>query len=110
MPSGYGQRLPFYFPFLPSYWRPPSAGVAPTAKSIGAAAGGSTGAADPALAAPRGSGSGVAVSVRHLTKDFPNSDGSVKRAVDDLTLNVATQQVTAVLGEPHLQQLFCLPP
>jgi hypothetical protein len=86
MPSGYGQQQPWYFPVLPSYWR--RSDVGGSSKRAGA----------PEDEADGPQQSGVAVAVRHLTKDFATSGGSVKRAVDDLTLDVAAEQVTALLG------------
>ena len=100
VPSGYGQRLSWCFPFLPSYWRgaatgtteKPSAGI--SSRDM--------------LLAEDHSGS-AAVAIRHLCKDFRTTDGYTKRAVDDLSLNVAASQVTALLGEPACMKCMHAP-
>ena len=91
VPSGYGQRLSWCFPFLPSYWRGTSNSTAekPSAGTL----------SRDMLLAEEHSGS-AAVAIRHLCKDFRTTDGYTKRAVDDLSLDVAASQVTALLGEP----------
>ena len=94
--SGYGQSLPWYFPVLPSYWRPLAAPG--RSKSVGGTA---DGGAEGDLA-----GVEAAVAVRHLCKDFVTTGGTVKRAVDDLSLDVPAQQVTALLGEPTTSTVF----
>ena len=90
VPSGYGQRLPWYFLVSPTYWR------------------GSPGSKKPELGSKTASGEGpllkdatgdAAVVVRHLCKDFRTTDGYTKRAVADLNLEVAGSKVTALLGE-----------
>lgn len=97
MPSGYGQRLSWRFPFLPSYWRGASNSTAekPSAGTL----------SGDMLLAEEHSGS-AAVAIRHLCKDFRTTDGYTKRAVDDLSLNVAASQVTALLGE--LRCIICM--
>lgn len=87
--SGYGQSLPWYFPVLPSYWRPLAAPGRSRSVSGQSADGGSGDLA----------GVDAAVAIRHLCKDFVTTDGTVKRAVDDLSLDIPAQQVTALLGE-----------
>ncbi len=102
--SGYGQSLPWYFPFLRSYWRP-SARHSGAKSTQGLAV-------DEALGASAGLGDGSAgepaVAIRHLCKDFATTDGALKRAVDNLTLDVPAQQVTALLGERTLASTFFL--
>lgn len=87
--SGYGQSLPWYFPVLPSYWRPTAAPAPGRSKSVG----------DQTAEGESGDLAAAAVAIRHLCKDFVTTDGTVKRAVDDLSLDVPAQQVTALLGE-----------
>ena len=101
VPREYGQRLPFYFPLLPGYWRgggpkPQAPAALPELAQNGAVHAGG----------PDGKGGGVAVAVRGLCKVFATTDGCSKRAVDDLTLDVRTNQVTALLGE-ILQSCLC---
>ncbi|BDA45751.1 probable ATP-binding cassette sub-family A member 3 [Coccomyxa sp. Obi] len=86
--SGYGQSLPWYFPVMPSYWRHLAAPGRSKSVSGESADGGSEDLA----------GVEAAVAIRHLCKDFVTTDGAVKRAVDDLSLDVPAQQVTALLG------------
>ena len=95
MPNEYGQRLPFYFPFSPGYWRnshqkPQASSALPEAAQNGAVH---------AEGPDTNKGGGVAVAIRGLTKVFATTDGCSKRAVDGLTLDVHTNQVTALLGE-----------
>jgi hypothetical protein len=90
VPSGYGQRLSWCFPVLPSYWRGTSNSVAEKPSAHGLSG-------DTLLAGER-LGSAV-VAIRHLCKDFRTTDGYMKQAVDDLSLDVAASQVTALLGE-----------
>ncbi len=103
MPKEYGQRLPFYFPFSPGYWRgsgakkPQSSAAAPELAQNGAVSAGGTDA----------KGEGVAVAIRGLCKVFATTDGCAKRAVDNLTLDVRTNQVTALLGETLLAPAAC---
>lgn len=90
--SGYGQSLPWYFPVMPSYWRPSAASRGAKAVQGQAATEALDGSAD-------GANGEVAVAIRHLCKDFQTTDGAIKRAVDNLTLDVPSHQVTALLGE-----------
>ncbi len=92
VPSGYGQRLPWYFLVSPSYWRRSIGG----ASKPGAKAASEEG---PLLGDASGD---AAVTIRHLCKDFKTTDGYTKRAVDDLSLDVAGSKVTALLGETLL--------
>lgn len=94
--SDYGQRLPWYFPFQRSYWRPSSRPG--NSKPPGAGAGG---AADDEAA--DGARADVAIAIKRLCKDFGTTDGATKRAVDNLTLDVPAQQITALLGELFLK-------
>lgn len=98
VPSGYGQRLVWYFPVLPSYWRGHSSAKDPKSSHDNASGEG--------LLSGEASG-GAAVAVRHLCKDFRTTDGYTKRAVDDLSLDVAAGKVTALLGKafPHTNQV-----
>ena len=95
LPTEYGQRLPLYFPFQPSYWR----GAKPAA---GAGLHDSSFVHAPAVLGdigPAVSGkSEPAVAIRGLCKDFATTDGCLKRALDGLTLDVQAGQVTALLG------------
>ena len=93
VPSGYGQRLPWYFLFSPSYWR---GGTGRTGPKLGAKAAPEEG------ALLGGAPGDAAVSIRHLCKDFQTTDGYTKRAVEDLNLDVAGSKVTALLGETLL--------
>lgn len=93
VPSGYGQRLPWYFLCSPSYWR---RGAGRTEPKLGAKA------APEDRALLEGASGDAAVSIRHLCKDFATTDGYTKRAVDDLSLDVAGSKVTALLGETLL--------
>lgn len=93
VPSGYGQRLPWYFLASPSYWRRNTGGGMP--KLGGKAASG-----EGALLGE--AAEDAAVVIRHLCKDFQTTDGYTKRAVDDLSLEVAGSKVTALLGESLL--------
>ena len=90
VPSGYGQRRPWYFLVQPSYWRGHAGGG--SSRKLGASA-----PAGERLLSQETSGS-AAVAIRHLCKDFQTTDGCTKRAVDDLSLDVASSQVTALLG------------
>ena len=90
VPSGHGQRRPRYFPFLPSYWRGHAVGSNSRKPGAGAPSG-------EGLLPQETSGS-AAVAIRHLCKDFRTTDGYTKRAVDDLSLDVASSKVTALLG------------
>jgi len=93
VPSGYGQRLPWYFPVLPSYWKFNTTGKA---EKLGS----ETLSGDRVLSEET-SGK-AAVAIRHLCKDFKTTDGYTKRAVDDLSLDVAGSKVTALLGVSSL--------
>ena len=90
VPSGYGQRRPWYFPVLPSYWRGHAGGGSSRKSDTGASS-------EERLLAQETSGS-AAVAIRHLCKDFRTTDGYTQRAVDDLSLDVASSRVTALLG------------
>ena len=90
VPSGYGQRRPWYFPVLPSYWRGHAGGSSSSKLGAGTPSG-------EGLLSQETSGS-AAVAIRHLCKDFRTTDGYTKRAVDDLSLDVASSKVTALLG------------
>jgi len=93
VPSGYGQRLPWYFPVSPSYWKGTASGKAEKLGS-GTLSG-------DRLLSEETSGK-AAVAIRHLCKDFKTTDGYTKRAVDDLSLDVAGSKVTALLGGSSL--------
>ena len=90
VPSGYGQRRPWYFPVLPSYWRGHVRGG--SSRKPGACASSGEG------LLPQETSGSAAVAIRHLCKDFWTTDGYTKRAVDDLSLDVASSKVTALLG------------
>ena len=95
MPKEYGQRLPFYFPFSPTYWCNGSPRAQTSLASSPQAA--HSGAVN--AEGRDGKSAGVAVAIRGLCKVFTTTDGCSKRAVDNLTLDVCTNQVTALLGE-----------
>ena len=117
LPSEFGQRLPPHFFLLPSYWRQ-HGGAQPGVKAAGRdtlslgpaepllageAGAGNRGAEGPGLGSGAGAGldsegPAVAVAIRGLRCDFATTDGSVKRALDGLTLDVYANQVTALLG------------
>ena len=90
MPSGYGQKRPWYFPVLPSYWRGHAGGSSSRKSGAGVPPGGRL--------LPQETSGSAAVAIRHLCKDFRTTDGYTKRAVDDLSLDVASSKVTALLG------------
>lgn len=128
----HGQTLSPFFPFMPSYWRPPvldsstaaSDGehdeltqpllVHTTAAKAAAAAGSNsrraaTVAAVDCQAVNAGEGSTAAdgmeaaaapayVRVCGLRKVFHSSEGTMRVAVDDLTLQMCAGRITALLG------------
>lgn len=93
MPRDVGQRLPWYFVFQPSYWR----GDALITKMVRADyhSQQDTPSQEVVSGADRGA---PAVHLLHLTKLFRTTDGTVKRAVDALSLDVNRGEITALLG------------
>ncbi|KIY93955.1 ATP-binding cassette sub-family A member 7 [Monoraphidium neglectum] len=93
MPRTYGQRLPPWFPLVPSYWisRGDSSRDSITTTPAGAA----TLTASDILRE-----TSAAVSVRGLTKVFPAAPGggAAVRALDGLSFDVRRGTVTALLG------------
>jgi ABC-type multidrug transport system ATPase subunit len=91
----YGQALPFYFPFLPSYWCPPNSNTKPADDALVTA--------QPLEGIPyepvsdalrRQSIDGESIELHNLRKQF----GSQKIAVDGLSLSMYKGQITALLG------------
>lgn len=92
LPQQHGQTLPPWFPLMPSYWRAGKSSSQPHSSTQDEAwqplldrAGG---------AAP----AGATVQVRDLRKVFHSSEGSVRMAVEGLTLDMCAGRITALLG------------
>lgn len=90
MPRDVGQRLPWYFVLQPSYWR----GDALITKMVRA----DYHSQPDSPAQPEGGRGAPAVHLLQLTKLFRTTDGTVKRAVDALSLDVHRGEITALLG------------
>ena len=103
VPSEVGQNLPFYFPFLHSYWRESFNGDSTsTRKPLDGG--------EPASHPLRSAASeecSVAVSIQGLTKIYATSGGGQKHALDGLSLDMYQGHVTALLGELSLVSLTC---
>lgn len=91
MPSKFGQNLPWYFPFQPSYWqtyspRKPSkpASSLPDSHPLRSAA---------------SEEYTAAVSIQGLSKVYAGR-GEEKRALDKLSVDMYQGQITALLGVP----------
>lgn len=106
LPQQHGQTLPPWFPLMPSSWRAGksssqanSSSQDETRQPLLDRAGG---------AAP----GGASVQVRDLRKVFHSSEGSVRVAVEGLTLDMCAGRVTALLGHNGAgkvgSQLSCL--
>ena len=94
IPGPRGQRLPWYFPFLPSYWRPADPlSESPESQPLSSGAD----AADPS----------AAVSIRHLHKVFAAAGGAKTHALDGLSLDMHHGQITALLGERPPHGFYC---
>lgn len=94
MPRDVGQRLPWYFVLQPSYWR----GDALITKMVRADYHTQQDAPTQHGDVSGGGRGAPAVHLLQLTKLFRTTDGTVKRAVDALSLDVHRGEITALLG------------
>eukprot|EP00891_Asterochloris_glomerata_P006032 jgi/Astpho2/6032/e_gw1.00084.157.1_t len=89
-PSDVGQRQPWYFFVLPSYWS--------EGKPTGDPAVGAHKEANALSLLLRPTAGAAAVRISDLHKDFRTTDGRVKHAVDGLSLDIQSGQITGLLG------------
>lgn len=97
MPRDVGQRLPWYFVLQPSYWRGDALITKMVRADFGAPQEAPHTAATPDAASDTATDA-PAVHLLQLTKLFRTTDGTVKRAVDALSLDVNRGEITALLG------------
>ena len=93
--SEYGRNLPFYFPLQPSYWFPGRFGGSGPDEAMSQDAAYNEGIAveEPSNALKEQVSQGKGIQIRNLMKQFGD-----KTAVDGLSLDIFSGQITALLG------------
>nr|UOU03315.1 ATP-binding cassette subfamily A3-like 2 [Brachionus rubens] len=88
-PGEYGAPLPFYFPFMPSYWRTPKDNNDSNFDSVLKERYGFE--KDP-------SGLNLSISIQNISKKFRYGISKSKTVVDNVSLNFYENQITGLLG------------
>nr|QUF59430.1 ATP-binding cassette transporter Abca3-like2 [Brachionus angularis] len=91
-PGEYGAPLPFYFPFMPSYWRNPNKTLTEDKLEFDSIKNDKYGFEKEPTGLSR------SISIQNITKKFRSGLSKNKTVVDNLSLNFYQNQITGLLG------------